>query len=390
MTAKKSPAPRVRVKSPVIEVTRKVKDLTRLLLFVRAGGRCEFDGCNKYLLENPLTLTEGNFAQMAHVVAFRAAGPRGQDGERPLDINRIENLLLLCHADHKEIDDHPARYTRKALEAYKAAHESRIRHVTSLGPNRKTAVLVFKARIGDHTVSVPFDQVIEATSPRFPTSTHPPTIDLTEIPVADGAFLKTAMGTIKHRLNVLFGPEGEATTAGHLSVFALGPIPLLICLGRNLSNKVPSDLFQRHRDTENWTWKGNGKAAEYQIRLLKSGKKDRVAVVMSLSGRLRLKDLPTEAIKGSTVYELTLKGQVPNPTFLRQRQDLERFRLAFQRLIATILDKHGLVPTIDLFPAIPAPVAVLCGRELLPKVHPKLRIFDFDKAQSGFRFKLEV
>jgi hypothetical protein len=25
-----------------------------------------------------------------------------------------------------------------------------------------------------------------------------------------------------------------------------------------LSNKIPTDLFQRHRDTENWTWKTHG------------------------------------------------------------------------------------------------------------------------------------
>lgn len=52
--------------SPVVVVSRSIKDLTRLLLFVRAGGRCEFDGCNDYLLQHPLTLTPGNFAQMAH------------------------------------------------------------------------------------------------------------------------------------------------------------------------------------------------------------------------------------------------------------------------------------------------------------------------------------
>src|SRR5260221_974185 len=33
---------------PVVQV-RGVKSMTQLLLCVRAGGRCEFDGCNKYL-----------------------------------------------------------------------------------------------------------------------------------------------------------------------------------------------------------------------------------------------------------------------------------------------------------------------------------------------------
>ena len=57
---------------------RAVKPLTRLLLYVQAGGRCEFDGCNKYLLEHHPTETVGNYAQMAHIWAFSNCGPRGK------------------------------------------------------------------------------------------------------------------------------------------------------------------------------------------------------------------------------------------------------------------------------------------------------------------------
>lgn len=61
--------------SPVHPV-RKIPELQRLLLTVRAGGRCEFDGHNKYLFRHSLTLTEGNFSQTAHIVAFRMVGRR--------------------------------------------------------------------------------------------------------------------------------------------------------------------------------------------------------------------------------------------------------------------------------------------------------------------------
>ena len=86
--------------SPVVEVTRRIPQITRLLLFVRAGGRCQFDGCNKFLLEHPLTVAEGNFAQVAHVVAFSRQGPRGARS-RPARINDVGNLMLLCPQCHK-------------------------------------------------------------------------------------------------------------------------------------------------------------------------------------------------------------------------------------------------------------------------------------------------
>jgi hypothetical protein len=64
--------------------------------------------------------------------------------------------------------------------------------------------------------------------------------------------------------------------------------------------------------------------------------------------------------------------------------------VAYQELLGTIGQDHGRLDEIDFFPAVPAPVAVLCGRELLPKVHPRLRVFDFNKQTSGFAFQLTV
>src|SRR5947207_14763113 len=102
-------------RSPVATIaSRQIKHLAQLLLFVRAGGRCQFDGCNEYLLEHPLTLTRGNFGQMAHVVAFKKDGPRGS-GPRPKDINDVGNLMLLCPSCHKLIDTHPDKYPVSVL-----------------------------------------------------------------------------------------------------------------------------------------------------------------------------------------------------------------------------------------------------------------------------------
>ena len=113
-------------------------------LFARSAGRCEFDGCNKNVLEHSLTLTSGNFSEKAHIVAFREQGPRGGEGVRPNDINSVDNLMLLCAECHKLIDDHPKQYSRALLEQFKAQHEERILRVTGIGPDRKTAVLVLK------------------------------------------------------------------------------------------------------------------------------------------------------------------------------------------------------------------------------------------------------
>lgn len=377
--------------TPPISKARGVPPLVRLFLFVAAGGRCEFDGCNKYLLEHHVTLTAGNFAEMAHIVAFREDGPRGRSDARPVDIHRAENLMLLCPECHKHIDDHPERFPVATLRKYKEHHERHILHMTSLRPEYRTSVLMLTANIGDQGTFIPFDQIIEALAPRYPASKPGKLIDLTPIPIHDTASLETAREAVRRGLAAIYDTGGEAQTVKHLSVFALAPMPLLVDLGARLSNKIPTDLYQRHRDTEDWTWKQGEATASYMFAIVQRGTDpNKAALIMSLSGTIRVQDLPPTIDQTFTVYQFTLKDAIPHPAFLKTRADLEAFRTSYQALLGSILDHQGIVKELHVFPAVPAPVAILCGRELLPKVHPGLLVYDFDKHKGGFTFQLKV
>jgi hypothetical protein len=263
--------------------------------------------------------------------------------------------------------------------------------MTGLSPELKTSVLLFTANIGDQSSFIPFDQILEAVSPHYPASRPGKIIDLTAIQIGDAAALQTARETIRRATTQLFDAGGEVQNVKHLSVFAIGPIPLLIDLGSRLSNKVSTDFFQRHRDKENWTWKRGVKPVTYQLKRLQRGTdSSTVAMILSLSGKIRTRDLPTEIDGSYSVYELSLKNHTPDPTFLRTKQDLENFRVAYQTALSSITHEHGLLKSLHFFPAVPAPVAILCGRELLPKVHPELLVYDFDKQKVGFTYQLKV
>jgi len=377
--------------SPVIRVSRGIRDLTRLLLVVRAGGRCEFDDHNEYLLQHPLTLTPGNFAQMAHIVAFKEDGPRGKSPLRPAYINDLSNLMLLCPQCHKLIDDHPDQYPVSVLQKYKESHEDRIFHVTGLGPDKKTTVVQLKARIAGQTIAIPVAQVTKAVAPRYPTDAKGHLIDLTAINSEGKAFIEEACRCIKQKVERLYEPGMDVHETRHISLFALAPIPLLVYLGSQLSNKVPVDVFQRHRDTEDWVWKDSGTPAEYHFDKIREGRgHGRIALILSLSGKIKPEMLPFGIDEQFTIYELTLANTEPNPTYLRQRDDLTRFKDAYQAALRTIARECGQCDAIHLFPAVPAPVAVFCGREILPKVDPKLVVYDHDKRLGGFTPIIEV
>ena len=101
---------------------------TLLTLAVRAGGRCEFYGCNEYLLRDDLTLSDLNHSNVAHIVAAKTNGPRGEDPMLLVERNRIENLMLVCRTHHALIDnpEYVREYPKERLLGFKKEHEDRI------------------------------------------------------------------------------------------------------------------------------------------------------------------------------------------------------------------------------------------------------------------------
>jgi hypothetical protein len=380
----------VTTKHADVSVSRNIPEKTRLMLAVLAGGRCEFAGCNKYLFEHHLTLRGGVFGQNAHIIAYSDEGPRASVESGTPEVHDVSNLLLLCPECHKHIDDDPDRFPVDVLRQYKGAHEARIRLVTGLGPDMRTEVVQLKANIGGQPVGIPAPHVYEAVAPRYPADTQGVVIDLTSLQCEDGSFYASAEKAIRRRADVLFGPGVEVKGARHLSVFALAPIPILVLFGAILGNKVAADVYQRHRDTEAWCWKTDGEPVDYRFEKIKEGLPGGgVALVLSLSGKVSAEAVAKSAGDSATLYELTLKDQEPRLTYLRLRDDLARFATSYREALAVIRAAHPGLGELGVFPAVPAPVAVLMGRELLPKVDPVLLVHDFDKV-NGFQQRVKV
>lgn len=376
--------------APVADV-RTIPDKTRLFLYVRAGGRCEFDGCNEYLLEHHVTLDPLNVGQVAHIVAFKIMGPRGDDPERPADINDPDNLMLLCHRCHTEIDNPEtgAKFTRAILEGFKRDHEKVIFHLTDRKTQKRTTILELRSKIGGQVTSLPPAQVWDAVSPRYPDREWF-VIDLSTFDDDSPAYYQLASREIEARVQRLYD-QRRSDAALDLSVFGLTAMPLLMFLGSRLSNKGPVHLYQKHRDTQDWTWKVDGSPVEYGFHRVRAGTdREHVALALSLSAKLDLDRLPAAIDATYTVYELSIDSQEPSPLFLRRRDDVAAFQSAYHAAHAAILRDHGSVDTVDVFPAVPAPIAIACGFELFPKVSPVLRVWDHDRRQGGWVHALDI
>jgi hypothetical protein len=365
----------------------------QLRLWVKAGGRCQFGGCNEELLRDALTLRETNYADIAHIVSWDLGGPRGTDA-LPLDQrNKLENLMLACRKHHRLIDskEHEADFSTAGLRAMKFEHEARIRRLTAIHPTAKSVVVRVQTRIGRDDVSVSLHDIDEALYPRY-RDEQVVDVDLRDPRAPDAARTWAAeAANIDAQLERVFATLTGHRTPERMAIFALAPMPLLMHLGSRLSNKVPTDLFQRHRNPESWAWQTDASSAAYMIRTRRTGVDTRkVAVLLSLSGVISLERLPADLSRDVTVLELTLDGRAPDPAFLRAKGDLDAFVTAYQALLARAKDLVVDLSEIHLFPAVPAPVAVACGRELLPKVHPRVIVYDDNKNAPSFMKALEV
>jgi hypothetical protein len=372
-------------------ISRRPDWKTLVLLNVAAGGRCEFYGCNKYLYEHPVSLSEVNLSENAHIYAFSRQGPRGDEENRPADIHSINNLILVCGDCHKEIDKNKGRYSIEHVMEHKLKHEERIKYATSLGPSARTAVVVLKGRIGKRPTDISFDEIRDAVDPRYPTDRQGFIIDLTELGDEDSSdYYDLGAKRIQQKMEAFYERGIDGTAPTHVSAFGMAVIPLLVQFGRCLSDKVELELFQRqHNVTPPWRWQSAGEPARYEQRLVQEGDLDKVALMLSLSGPISRSMLPAGIDDQFSVYEIRLASEEPHRQFLRQRCDLEVFRTVYEAFFAELVRRHPDLRELHVFPAVPAPVAIICGHTMLPKKHPTLLIYD-KVAEGDYVFRLKV
>ena len=98
------------------------------ILIARAGGRCQFENCNKNVFLDEVTLDDTNDSNVAHIIASSPDGPRGSKTQSFEMSDKIENLMLMCLDHHHLIDEKGQEhiYTVERLRAMKASQEERV------------------------------------------------------------------------------------------------------------------------------------------------------------------------------------------------------------------------------------------------------------------------
>lgn len=111
------PCPRILCDTSLVTI----EDRDRKILWARAHNSCAI--CKTTLVLDRIGHDrESVIGDEAHIVARSKGGPRGGSISSS-DLDRYDNLILLCKVHHKQVDDQPSTFTVERLLELKAEHE---------------------------------------------------------------------------------------------------------------------------------------------------------------------------------------------------------------------------------------------------------------------------
>lgn len=348
---------------------------TKLILFAKSGGRCQFEGCNENLLRDNVTLRELNNSNIAHIVASSSNGPRGADNSQELSTD-IDNLMLLCKTHHKLVDDNPEEYTVESLKKMKLNQEEKVKELLDAMYYPESLIIMVEIPI-KNTIPVQIDhkQTIQALR----ASGHNPYRDSqinfsfsSNSKYKDRQYWKEAEEQLNCLIDIQLNCLLKYNPKLVLAVFPIAPIPLIMKLGYKLGDKRNILVFQKYREPDTWEWLFDSQTNSFLYEKIKRGNGTKVAVIVSVTSEIDLSRVM--AIDDfDTIYHLKAKDCGINA--IKSKEDLRCFWKQYQELLDNIKNNDH-VEDVSLFPAVPVSAAYEMGRRYMPHAYPKIRVYD--------------
>lgn len=354
-------------------------------LCIKAGCRCEFEGCGKDLCVEKLTNREIKLSIIAHIVASSPDGPRGNSKSHELS-DKIDNLMLLCQDHHTLIDRFPYIYTEPVLKLMKETHEETVKRLLDSLKYPETNIVFLQAPIKGCFLNIERSMAINAIRLQKRNNSGKPNIVINignGLEYSDKKYwekLERQLITKYERIiETFYGDNPQA----HLSLFPLAPIPIIAKLGWLLSDKKSVDIYQKTRQPDTWCWLTTESTNKFEIvvdRIAPACHSERVAIVISLSGDIASNRV-NEVFDATVIFYI--KAERIGVDCIKSQEDLKNFWQKYHTVCDDIANKYKGAE-VALFPAVPVSAAFELGRRLMPNVHPKIMIYDqrdkFEKA----------
>lgn len=348
-------------------------------IWVRAAGRCVL--CSAYVLGGGRSYFHRvPHGEVAHNVGATGGkkSPRGKS-ELTRDQRALpENLLLLCHACHRMVDDIGAElvYTDEYLAKKKRLHEDRVRRVTDFATVTDAAVVRVTGRIRG-TLSPASDRQVDAalhSEDLRPAGEHPNDSEFTvTVDSEDTSSWVWEEGSSKIAKKLAALRDSPYDT---VAVFAMAPIPLLVFLGSELDDKADIRVFPRFRDAEDLAccWRNEPETpAGFEVTIVSPDPTAReVVITVSVSAAVDSRRAPAEILDAPCV---NLSANAIGPDAIQTKADLAEFAKAWRLALASVESHYPSCERIHLLAAIPIVAAVACGQHHMRDAQPEIVVY---------------
>jgi hypothetical protein len=371
-----------------------IPDKIKAQLWVAAAGHCEFNCCNKPLDRTVLTQKKLFIAQHAHIIGDSVHGPRGDAALSKLLSQDVSNLMLTCRDCHWEIDRLPDDYPVELLRRMKKRHEDRVQRLYALDETKDSIAVILRHPIKRIHVPNFTDTDVHSAILANSDFCHAPGEHIIQLDYrsratreGDPAYWSELVTQMKDDYNRQFHLASVAGHQPHLSIFAFAPMPLLMQLGAFIGNKVEASTMQWNRVAESWKQpeKRDLEAQVISFEDVPPSEGRALAVRMSLSGEVGLAAVEA-AVPGVPVVRFGVPS--PTPSLVESADDIRHFRSRFTAFMAAV--SNAGYREMHVFPAMPLSLAVEFGRQLLPKAHPVVSIWDFQEGAFVWLLTLAV
>jgi hypothetical protein len=362
-----------------------IPEKVKIRLWGKAAGRCEYEGCNKPLWLDSVTKAEFNAAYIAHIIADQPNGPRG-DSEKSDKLKRnISNMMLLCDEHHRLIDKEDIQgHPVVRLREMKRKHETRIEMLTSISEDKQSHIILYGANIGRQNAPLSYKKASLAIIPeRYPAEGYAIELSLKNSAFQDheDKYWNFEIEHLRRQYESKIAPLLASGNIQHISIFAIAPQPLLMEFGRLLSDIPTADVYQLHREPQNWKWQKHSHDISYYI-IEPDNFNGTPVLNLSLSATINTDRISKVMNEHYSLWKMTI--DCPNNDFMKSQLQLELFRIEFRKLLNQIKTKHGESAIIHLFPAVPVSVAIEIGRVWMPKADLPIKIYDQNTRLGGF------
>lgn len=352
-------------------------------VYARSSGICEFQGCDAVLFKDDLD-NYGYYGYLAHIVAAKANGPRGDAAHSAVLAQSPSNIMLCCDVHHRLIDKvDPDSYPRERLEAMVTARAVwRTHQVETLA----WPVVHAMAFIGDIAGRTTTFSQHDARKALMEAHLMPASERVVEYFLRDSAggndvdhpgywsdFLRSFRTQILHIYEALRGHGAFGAHAEQLAIFPLGNMPAMLLGGWLVGEARRVELFSFRRSQGTWvrpkpevvptfTW-------TQPIEPLRTGEK--ILITLELTTEITDAALSEELL---AMPRIRIRPSEYGVDVVVSPTSMQKYREACQNAWAYAVDVLR-ASEVNICAIAPAAAVFAFGMKLQSRMHPRIHMY---------------